>query len=634
MRSYCSVKQAAKLLGVSTNTVYQYVKEGKLTVRRIGRGRIRIPLKELTPFLPQATPAPETQLVASPLVQSKENTVGFVESPSEEEKEVICPGRGDIIFYRLFKGLFILGLGAVYLLTKVSYFDSLNLSYPFSFFFKILPLALIIAGSLCFYKIFSEEKIERWDGWVHFYQILVLGFTLYISLSAKHFGLSIFLGGILVMISSHFARGFNLENPNSTFKTQFIKFSLTLVLVSTLFFFLEEKPFPLNSLVELSKGRNELAAFFWLIAFVPLFLFLLSPKGRESKIGDFILAIYGILILFLASWLSVRSTWDVSYLTFLTAFFGIFLSFWEFADIKILKEKVYVLIFTGLWVSISIVLSLSAIENVKERVVRRTSNLLSQNLDEVSYDIKSLFDQQNFLLIRFSQNEELKKAVLAKDKEKSLEFARKIYEESKFARRVSIFDKDGISISAYPRNSLVEGTNFSSRDYYQVTKESHRSYVTNVFLGVTGVPIVLQTEPILTGNEFNGLIGLVYSLSDLNKHVFQEVGPSFKVWAVDKNGVYVLGDEDKIGTKFSPKDFFDQQKLVETKSSLTPDWKIYIGTQVNYLADEISDVVFFVSSVLTVNVVLSLMIGLSLSRKNKLLIGLPKSFSLQTLGGS
>ena len=42
MHRYYSVKNAAHLLGVSTNTIYKYVKNGKLETRRLGKGKIRI----------------------------------------------------------------------------------------------------------------------------------------------------------------------------------------------------------------------------------------------------------------------------------------------------------------------------------------------------------------------------------------------------------------------------------------------------------------------------------------------------------------------------------------------------------------------------------------------------------------
>src|SRR3989344_2195405 len=50
-KRYYSVKDAANLLGVSTNTIYTYLKEGKITSRRIGQGRFKIPYSQLAVYM-------------------------------------------------------------------------------------------------------------------------------------------------------------------------------------------------------------------------------------------------------------------------------------------------------------------------------------------------------------------------------------------------------------------------------------------------------------------------------------------------------------------------------------------------------------------------------------------------------
>ena len=63
MKKYFTVKDASKFLGVSTNTVYKYLKEKKVKSKRIGRGRFKIPRSELLPFVdlspkPRSAPRP------------------------------------------------------------------------------------------------------------------------------------------------------------------------------------------------------------------------------------------------------------------------------------------------------------------------------------------------------------------------------------------------------------------------------------------------------------------------------------------------------------------------------------------------------------------------------------------------
>ncbi len=57
-KRYYTVKEAAKILGVSTNTLYKYLNEGSLKGKRLNsRGRFKIPLSEITPYTGEKEPA-------------------------------------------------------------------------------------------------------------------------------------------------------------------------------------------------------------------------------------------------------------------------------------------------------------------------------------------------------------------------------------------------------------------------------------------------------------------------------------------------------------------------------------------------------------------------------------------------
>lgn len=64
MKKFYSVKEAANILGFSTNTIYTHLEEGSLKGKRVGgRGRFKIPYSELAPYL--GTPNEEKQTVFS-----------------------------------------------------------------------------------------------------------------------------------------------------------------------------------------------------------------------------------------------------------------------------------------------------------------------------------------------------------------------------------------------------------------------------------------------------------------------------------------------------------------------------------------------------------------------------------------
>jgi len=53
-KNFYSVKEASKILSVSTNTIYKYLDEGSLKGKRLsGRGRFKIPYSEIAPYLAQ-----------------------------------------------------------------------------------------------------------------------------------------------------------------------------------------------------------------------------------------------------------------------------------------------------------------------------------------------------------------------------------------------------------------------------------------------------------------------------------------------------------------------------------------------------------------------------------------------------
>ena len=66
MKRILNVKQAAKILGVSTNTMYKYLNQGTVSAARgQGQGSFRIPAKSLETFLGSKLPEEELTVPAS-----------------------------------------------------------------------------------------------------------------------------------------------------------------------------------------------------------------------------------------------------------------------------------------------------------------------------------------------------------------------------------------------------------------------------------------------------------------------------------------------------------------------------------------------------------------------------------------
>ena len=93
-KRFYSVKEASKILGVSTNTIYKYLDEGSLKGKRLSnRGRFKIPFSEIAPYL-----APDVST----------NTI--------EKAQVDKKSGAKLTFFELWFGASLVGLILLYLL--------------------------------------------------------------------------------------------------------------------------------------------------------------------------------------------------------------------------------------------------------------------------------------------------------------------------------------------------------------------------------------------------------------------------------------------------------------------------------------------------------------------------------------
>lgn len=78
MKKFYSVKEAAKILGFSTNTVYTHLEEGSLKGKRVGgRGRFKIPYSELAPYLETTNEEKETASASPGAVMPQRVGIGW-----------------------------------------------------------------------------------------------------------------------------------------------------------------------------------------------------------------------------------------------------------------------------------------------------------------------------------------------------------------------------------------------------------------------------------------------------------------------------------------------------------------------------------------------------------------------------
>ena len=619
MKKFYSVKEVSKILGVSTNTVYKYIDDGQLSYKRIGRGRIKIPYSEIIPFLPPETVIKPINSDQTLDLEKKSTDGGPTTSISDES--IVRAGEGDIVFYRLFRAFFLIGLGLIYFLIKIPPFTGIGLIQvdDKGILFNLIPVGLFVGGIFCLVRVLDRDKFARWDFAIHSYLTLVLSLVTYICLKEGRLGLLVFVFATLVMVISHFMRGFSIVGLE-TFKSRFLRYSLILAIIGGVVVIHEPLYFPLNFFQRSISQNKDLFSLIWFSTTIPFFVYFLSPKGRNSKFANIYIGFLAIITLIFSGFVVMKSTWDVSYLSYLTGTYGLVLVLWETMKVNLDYRKIVNLVLAFIWISASIILGIFAIYSSQEKIKQKIGSQIKNKAMTLSFEIESVFGSSRSLLVRYSTNFRLKEALKAKNSDLVREFAKEIYEKSSFARRIVVFNEEGIAVAAYPRNSLVEGTNFSSRDYYSKTKENLSSFTSSAFKGVTGVDVVIQTEPIFENNKFIGMIGFGYSLENLSNYLREKVGTDYDFFAKDLNGIVVVSNnKENIGESLDS--VLDKNVKAQSEEILESNfikylgWEVYLKTLDSSSFEGSSDTAFIISLVLMVNSFLTAIVGIALSSR-------------------
>jgi len=177
---------------------------------------------------------------------------------------------------------------------------------------------------------------------------------------------------------------------------------------------------------------------------------------------------------------------------------------------------------------------------------------LNGSLQNVSDYLVSQLNKRDSVMVSAATNSDLKIAINENNKEQLTATAKNIYEKLDGTQRVLIYNAEGEALGVYPRNSLAEGTDFSSRQYFQITKQTYRKHTSGVFENILGENTIMQTEPIFENNQFMGMIGVALDLTNISLSIQNMLGKSFSFDISDKDGVIALSSDAKhIGLKKS-----------------------------------------------------------------------------------
>lgn len=658
MKKFYTVKEAAELLDLSTNTIYKYIKEGKIDSRRIGQGRIKIPYSELEPYVPkkkltsEKSTADETKdnAATDEVEDSKETPPQPAQKESQDEPqkdaETISLGANDIVFIRLFKALFLLGLGAIYFVTSRTTFDFTDaiLRENGDTLTFILPIVLMTAGVFVFIGAIRPSKLEKYQPLMHLLSLLALFYFSFISLTTGNYGRLVFSISLAILVLIHLIseRGSSDEVGYKSFFPEFTKYALLLSVIggTLIITFPDLMLFP--GLRGFLADNRAIFALVWFGLLVGIPSYFLSRHGKDSKSAPAFYLITGILALIIATQLTIESVWDVSYLSYLTGIFAVFLARWKMGGIKISARKVSFMVIAFLWVSASLVLGILGLRMGQEGVKEAASNKLEGSLDQVLDGINLVFEQQSAVLVSAATDPEVIGAVEGEDEGAAIQEARKVYEKLSSVDRVLIYTEEGVAIGVYPRNSLAQGTDFSSREYFQKTKSTFRGYIAPIFENILGEPVVLQTEPIFRNNQFIGMVAVGGDPKAVVKDHQTVAGTELSIYAVDENDTFVFTPDSKqVGEEAvsfgmlatSQSEDSPDDKLARSGFADKPRWRVVVRANEESLVSATSRMNIALSLALVVNSIFSLTAGVIAASRRRQDTSLARLTSNTVFGG-
>lgn len=637
-KKFYSVKEASVLLGVSTNTIYKYLEERKLAGRRIGRGRFKIPYKVLLPFIdpsqfslaaatPQPTFAPEEAAAITPVeIQPK-----FVQ-PTPQESETIRPGIKDIVFFRIFKSVVFLGLGVIYIFSITDLFSISESAFEGNILaLRLIPLTLIAAGLFNLAEVFRPQRFAKFHLLSDAFTAATLSYYSLVTILTGKWGLFVFTASFSAVALGHLISGLKEGAESLSFFRSFAIFSLFLGIFGGFLVVIFPGLFPIEAVTNFINANKGFSLVLWFSIFLGPLIYFLSPQGKNSTLRAPYFVLGSVVPLIIATELSFLGEWDVAYIGYLTGVIGVFLGWWISGDLKLDFKRIFFVSLSFVWISVTLILGILALRTSREQIKSDAQKNVVDILEKVVTRINSSFDERSAIITTYAGSQDVLSVVKGTEEEEAIKLSKTIYEKLGGVERVIIYNKAGNAVGVYPRNTLSQGTNFSSREYFQVTAATYKGHISAVFENILGNPSVVQTEPIFENNEFIGMIGVALELENLAHEYQTDLSGKYDILATDKNGISVFGakeetlDQRFVNFSLSP---YGKEVVSSFQDARTPNWKVEVSTPLTPLVSRLSGINVVLSVLLVVNSLFSISAAIvaTSGRKIEISSSLPSPF--------
>jgi excisionase family DNA binding protein len=495
MNNTYSVKQVADILGYSTNSIYSFLKEGRIIGIRLGKGRYRVTQEELNKILHLKK---TEDILSAPSIAPNKLPV------LKQNKPVINDSFPCLFDWFISLVSIVMGLTMILFVRNFEEFSKV----PLSEFLIPIKINFLVAGiGLFVNNLFN--RIRRKAFFISYLIIFInsLAYALFLFLGKDILGGCFF---ILASIIIFFHTFFNLKGS--------ISFAIMVTIITVLspvimFFF--PSAIDLSTIIKITGLNQNLVISLWSILTVIVNSCIWLFKKEKNYVYWICYTIITIGLGYFAYLYSVQLYWSRALIYVLLILFLFIHSYWdEITEKNQVDQKgtkqTFISIALIYLVGIGIIWTNQ--NNIRSYVQNELINKLSYGKNLVEWTIS---DSQNKLEI-LSKNKSLIEAVNKNNIDILDGLLKDIYLYSSSFRRVVIADEKGDLLTNYPYSN-IDYSNIAFRDYFKKVQTEKKSYLSNIFqTSAEGQKryVVSINVPIL--DEDSNFIGILIGSFDIN----------------------------------------------------------------------------------------------------------------------
>lgn len=549
MSETLTVKEVAGILGYSTNSIYTFLKEGRLKGVRLGKGRFRIPKDEIEKLV--VTERPENNNNGFSKEKSVFNTTkpeNSILSGADIGNPHLSLGNirlGAPNLFDIFVGITSVLVGFTMFLFSTS-MEKISLQ---NLMFMITPLKItfILAGAALILSDMVRRNGFIWKSIFTLFLICAYSFLAYlVGQSGDTGGTGVYLILVFVMVTSLLLR--------MSGTTSILVYILLLLIfgpvIPVIFPEATSIPFYWRAVTD----NWIIYILFWLIFSTTIILSLWHGFKRNSKLLWIMAAVIGIGFIWFSVWYALYLYWVKAIFLLMSGFSAFFLVIWNTFNTCEHDENCNNTLYK-MFISVLLLFAatIAVFKLIEVNVFNDTEKDLKNTLSYGQTITNNMLEQSGIYLESIAQNPFFVETYLKSDDTGLGNLTKFIYTGNKYFRKVAIINPAGKIIKVYPFDNVLEGKSVAFRDYMKDVLSKKKTIISDEF--VSQEKVRTQSIAIVTPVSKDGKIiavvagalNLDYLSNRLREITDYERGEIFVI--VDKNKNLILSGDHKPGNE-------------------------------------------------------------------------------------